>query len=504
MVSSLHFRPDVSSLLLLMQIIAAAASASFHRQPSSSGASCRCALAFSSPPPRAFSAGPHRPLPPESSSPSSGVRTPHRRRSSSATRRRDQQQDGGGGEGGGGGGGGAEEEARRLRRRAEELREQARDMESKMGDERLRRGIVGPPPAAIVDDDDGAIVVVGGGINKKSLRGKRVLVVGANGRLGSMVARRLLRSHPEVREVVAAVHYAGRATTRGYGRLSYEVGAEDGKGAIGSAWSEGDDANASFAYDPEVMSGYNLDKLRVVEVELLDPIQVRTITEDVDAVIYCATDFEGNRPRAVSSLNVAFLFRAVASPTKGRVEIEGVRNVLEGLTSGINERRWKEQRRMDQPGATVYAEGGVGGGDGPTQFVLVSTSPDAYGTFETPFGEFNGLKRQGERMTMKEFPSISHSVLQMGKFDDNFVEEGRELRYDTVSEEGGEDTVVVDGVVSAIGRGVGVGGGVGGDGMQKRINRRDAARAAVDALLKEEIEGKKVRVYTAVRKTDIW
>jgi hypothetical protein len=40
--------------------------------------------------------------------------------------------------------------------------------------------------------------------------------------------------------------------------------------------------------------------------------------------------------------------------------------------------------------------------------------------------------------------------------------------------------------------------------MQKRINRRDAARAAVDALLKEEIEGKKVRVYTAVRKTDIW
>ena len=414
--------------------------------------------------------------------------------------RRREQPDGGG-EGGGGGGGGAEEEARRLRRRAEELREQVRDMESKLGGERLRRGIVRPP--AVVDDDDGTIIT-GGGI-KKSLKGKRVLIVGANGRLGSMIARRLLRSHPEVREVVAAVHYVGQATKRGYGRLSYEVGAEDGKGTIGSAWS-GDDANASFEYDPEVMSGYNLDKLRVVEVELLDPIQVRTITEDVDAVIYCATDFEGNRPRAVSSLNVAFLFRAVASPTKGRVEIEGVRNVLEGLASGINERRWKEQRRMDQPGATVYAEKGGGGGDGPTQFVLVSTSPDAYGTFETPFGEFNGLKRQGERMTMKEFPSISYSVLQMGKFDDNFVEEGRELRYDIASEEGEEDTVVVDGVVSAVGVGgvVGVSVGVGDDGMQRRINCMDAARAAVDALLDEDIEGKKVRVYTAVRKTDIW
>ena len=109
---------------------------------------------------------------------------------------------------------------------------------------------------------------------------------------------------------------------------------------------------------------------------------------------------------------------------------------------------------------------------------------------------------------MEEFPSVSCSVLQMGKFDDSFVAEGQELRY-AIAE---EDTVVVDGVVTAVGRG-GVGGGGGGgvggnigggDGMQKRINRRDAARAAVDALLSEDLEGKKVQVYTAVRKTDIW
>ena len=32
---------------------------------------------------------------------------------------------------------------------------------------------------------------------------------------------------------------------------------------------------------------------------------------------------------------------------------------------------------------------------------------------------------------------------------------------------------------------------------------RDAARVAVEALLDEELEGKKVQVYTAVRRTDI-
>ena len=102
-------------------------------------------------------------------------------------------------------------------------------------------------------------------------------------------------------------------------------------------------------------------------------------------------------------------------------------------------------------------------------------------------------------MVMTEDPSVSHAVLQMGKFDDNIVDEGRELMY-AIAE---EDTVVVDGVVNAVRRGGGGGGG-GGDGTQKRINRRDAARAAVEALLKDDIEGKKVQVYTAVRKTDIW
>ena len=387
------------------------------------------------------------------------------------------------------------EEAQKLQDKAQKLREQIRQMESTIGDVRSNNNALYIKEKEPTDSDNNNNEEDG----NYSLKNKRVLVVGANGRLGSMVTRYLLRTYgKEMKEVVAACHYVGQATTRGYGRLSYEVGAEDGVGTIGAAW-DGEDANASFLYDPETMDGYNLNKLRIVEVELLDPIQVQTITEDVDAIIFCATDFEGNRPRAVASLNAAFLFRAVADPTKGRVEIEGVRNCLEGLLSEINKRKWKDRL---EPGGDIDVDSTKKNKTGPTQFVLVSTSPDAFGGFETPFGEFNGLKRQGERIVMEEFPSIPYSVLQMGKFDDNFVEEGQPIQY-AVAE---EDTVVVDGVVNDK-RSSGIGGSSSNnaDGMQqKRINRRDAACAAVEALVDGDVRGKKVQCYTALRKTDIW
>lgn len=329
----------------------------------------------------------------------------------------------------------------------------------------------------------------------KSLKNKRVLILGANGRVGSMITRYLLRTYgSELKEVVAAVHYVGQATTRGYGRLSYEVGAEDGVGTIGAAWSGEEERNAQFKFDPETMGGHYLNKLRIVEVELLDPVQVRTITDDVDSVIFCATDFEGNRPRAVASLNAAFLFRAVAAPDKGRVEIEGLRNCLEGLAGNIKDKNWKDQLSGDSIVERKPSD--------PTQFVLVSTSPEAFGEFETPFGEFNGIKRQGEYILANEFPSISSATLQMGKYDDNFVEEGQEPQF--ADAEG--DTVVMDGVImdALSSAAFAAGKGVKRDVNQKRINRRDAARAAVEALLDEELEDKKVQVFTAVRKTDIW
>jgi hypothetical protein len=75
------------------------------------------------------------------------------------------------------------------------------------------------------------------------------------------------------------------------------------------------------------------------------------------------------------------------------------------------------------------------------------------------------------------------------------VEEGMELQF----AEAEEDTVVVDGVICAARTEENI-----KKAQQKRINRRDAARAAVDALLNEDIAGKKVQVFTKVGVTDIW
>jgi len=295
-----------------------------------------------------------------------------------------------------------------------------------------------------------------------------------------MVTRYLLRNHPEVKEVLAAVHYVGEATSRGYGRLSYEVGAEDGVGTIGAAWSE--DRNAYFEYSDE-MKDYNLNKLRVVEVELLDPNQVNTIMDGVDAVIFCATDFEGNRPRAVASLNAAFLFRALAAPTKGRVEIEGLVNVMGELKQSKQDRIRVARMSGDAP----VAGGDSDGSNDPTSFVLVSSAQNALGNFETPFGEFNGIKRQGEGIVRGDFPSLSHTILQMSRFEDNFVSESLEIKFDDplpppLSTEDGDEHAKLSNEKS-----------------RRRINRRDAARAAVNALVDENLTDRTVEVWTDTR-----
>jgi len=354
----------------------------------------------------------------------------------------------------------AEKEAQRLRKQAESLREQIREMEGKLGPGRTANNNAQyiPQPQEPEFSEE---------LGMKSLKNKTVLVVGANGRLGSMVVRYLLRNHPEVKEVLASVHYVGEATSRGYGRLSYEVGAEDGIGRIGAAWSE--DREAYFEYSDE-MKDYNLDKLRVVEVELLDPVQCMTITEGVDSVIFCATDFDGNRPKAIASLNAAFLFRAVASPKKGRVEIEGLINIL----GALKQNKQDEIRVARLAGKEIEESKASVSDTNPTSFVLVSSAPAVLGDFETPFGEFNGLKRQGEGVVRDDFPSLTHTILQMGRYDDNFVEESLELLFDSQA-----DTTP--------------------EASQRRINRRDAARAAVNALTDEELVDQTVQVWTDTR-----
>ena len=355
----------------------------------------------------------------------------------------------------------AEAEAERMKQQAEELRQQIRKMEQQLGDTReARRSQL----------DDGASTKVEDEVDEgMTLKNKRILVAGANGRLGSMVCRYLLRNHPEIGELVAAVHYVGEdsPTARGYGRLSYEVGAEDGIGNIGAAWSA-EDRTATFEFDPNVMSGYNLNKLRIVECELLDPVQCASVAEDCDAVIWCATDFNGNQPRAVSGLNVAFLFRAVTRPDKGRVEIEGLQNMLGALKTAKQDKARTEAMTGSKQSTK----------NDPINFVLASTAPFAYTDFETPFGNFIGLKRQGEGIVQNDFPSLTSTVLQLSRFDDNFVEEGLDVIKEDSNEAARKDEK---------------------ERSRRKINRRDAAKAVVDALLDESLVGKTVEVWTATR-----
>ena len=343
------------------------------------------------------------------------------------------------------------EEAGRLKKQAEKLRAQIRDMEASLGNERKRSYDEAPPTVVEVEPEE----------QEMSLKGKTVLVAGSNGRLGSMVCRYLLRNNPQT-QVVAAVHYVGEnsPTARGYGRLAYEVGAEDGVGTLGPAWSSEDDRNASFEWT-EDMRDYNLQNLRLVECEYLDPVQCRSVVEGCDAVIWCATDFNGNQPRAISGLNIAFLFRAVTVPDKGRVEIEGLQNMLGAL----------KQERLEKLRRTGRTEPPA---NDPMNFVLVSTAPEALNDFETPFGSFIGLKRQGEEMMKNDFPSLKSVALQMGKYEDNFVEEGLEVIFENKPE-------------------------LENPRQTRKINRRDAAQAAVDALTREDLVGKTVQVYTALR-----
>jgi exonuclease VII large subunit len=161
-----------------------------------------------------------------------------------------------------------EEVAAQLQQQSEMLRQQIREMEEAMDKSRKQQQQERQRRIEAVNIPD---VIEDG---RMTLRNKCVLVAGANGRLGSMVCRYLLRNHPEIGQVIATVHVVGEnsVTARGYARLSYEVGAEDGIGTIGPAWSSTEERTATFQFNGETMGDYNLNKLRIVECELLDPI----------------------------------------------------------------------------------------------------------------------------------------------------------------------------------------------------------------------------------------
>ena len=165
----------------------------------------------------------------------------------------------------------------------------------------------------------------------------------------------------------------------------------------------------------------------------------------------------------MSGLNVAFLFRALSRPDKGRVEVEGLQNMLGALRQAQ-----LDQKRQEQFSTSKKSKGGD-----PINFVLVSADARAFQNTETPYGSFYGIKQRGEELMKEDFPSISSTVLRLGVFDDNFVPEDLPINLTDVDDESA--------------------------GEQRRINRRDAARAVVDALTNKELVGKTVNVWTKGR-----
>jgi hypothetical protein len=173
-------------------------------------------------------------------------------------------------------------------------------------------------------------------------------------------------------------------------------------------------------------------------------------------------------------LNVAFLFRAVARPDKGRVEVEGLQNMLGAMKLAVQ----NQQRRAN-------LTGGGSSSSSPSnsphaQVVLVSSAPHVLDDFETPFGSFKGIKRRGEEILRNDFPSLSHVIVQMGRYDDNFVQEGLDVQQET---SGLNDAQAERNKEHA----------------RRRINRRDAARAAVEALVDTSMRNEIVQVWTATR-----
>jgi len=211
------------------------------------------------------------------------------------------------------------------------------------------------------------------------------------------------------------------------------------------------------------MKDYNLQNIRLVEVELLDPTQCFTITQDIDSIIWCASDFNANQPRAISGLNIAFLFRAVTRPDKGIVELDGLSNILSG---------WKQQQLSSNKGFIQNQES-----SDPISFIHVSVEPNAFEESNTPDGTFKDIKLQSERILEDSFLK-SYTVLQMSRYDDNFVEEGLDIQLS----KGMENTEMDDDDNVGLSR--------------RRINRRDAARATVDALINSSLINQKVQVWT--------
>ena len=234
--------------------------------------------------------------------------------------------------------------------------------------------------------------------------------------------------------------------------------------------------------------------------------------------MWCASDFDGNVPRALSGgsgplSSLPFLFRAIASPDKGRVEVEGLYNILGSLKT-MRQEEIQRQRRLSafDEKSEIEAANNIGNDnviDKPVDILLVSNCPDALGDFETPAGTFLDIKRQGEDMIPNDFPSLSYSVLQFATYEDNFVGEDLELKLMEVQNE--KPRITTEQPSSSATNNIEQKEMNSTDNTSlsssqqqttttkqkvRRINRRDAARAVTEAMIDPDFRGKKIQVWT--------
>ena len=374
-----------------------------------------------------------------------------------------------------------------------------------------------------------------------------MVVAGANGRVGSMVCRHLLRTQPGVR-VRALVRSADR--TEDYARLSYEVGAEEARYALRPAWSlapEEDGGGLAWPtqaqFDPQIQGDYGLERLELVPCELRHEDDLKAALRGADAMIYCATDFSAGRRRIPQQLDNALAGISKFGADLFELRLPGFGRGLPGRgEGGRNEEEESRLARLesirafgsetiDDRGvalaAAVVAEEigrkariaaltsgrapssamGSSTNSSPTPFVLASASAalgydvdgfDASGQEVLQENEFGYRKRIGEanlREALRK-QQVPYAIVRLAQLDTNApspqLGEGLPLRWveGDVAEEVAVKLVHRAEEVGADVQDVGAMAGRRQDELRGCfIAPRDAAAALVEALVRRTSDG---------------
>ena len=331
-----------------------------------------------------------------------------------------------------------------------------------------------------------------------------IAVAGANGRVGSMVCRHLLRNHEQV--TVRALVRSASDPYQGYGKLSYEVGAEDGKMSLAPALQFNENGvmgAATTEFDEEVQGGYGLDRLEIRECELRYARDVEDALADVDAVVYCASAFNSFRQRlpdrvddaasriAQAGMNLFELRLGKAffgddkedgSDEPRRKAAQGKTADVEGLENTLNTLAASRRRRASL--AQLTGGKSRGGGDMPALVLLSSASSlgydDAGEGSQAQENEFGFRKRTAEAAVRAA--GVPHVIVRSSVIDDVRGQEGLDVQVINEPDESEAEAVragVVAGEAEAKGA---VGVRAGKEARSRRVHPRDLAAYLVGCL----------------------